>query len=162
MARIYKPDLTDALTRFFLVAGENPSPDSLSEEVLFTFPFADAANKLINPVNSIASGLAGVQAIDHPVVPEHEYWLYHAIDGTHNDTTNRTVRLILFDPQTVFEVTIVRADNIANGAVQALARNIVVPPGWNLRVRAGVGGAFILTSNAMHTEHGLAQPVMNV
>ena len=162
MTRISKPDLTEALTKFFLTAGENPLPGDLAEEVLFTFPFADPANKLINPVTSIASGVAGIQVVDHPVVPDDQYWLYHAIDITHNDTTTRRARFFLFDPASVFEVCFDWVDPAFVSETRAARRNVVVPPGWNVRVRCTIGGAFILTSNAMHTEHGLAQPVMNV
>ena len=161
MTRISKPDLTESLTKFFLTAGENPSPGELSEEVLFTFPYADPANRLVNPVNSIASGVAGVTVIDHPVVPTDEYWLYHAVHASHNDTTARAINFVLFDPSTVFEVNFAGFTGVTQAQVVPV-RNVVVPPGWNIRVRAAVGGAFILTSNAMHTEHGLAQSVMNV
>ena len=161
MTTISKPELTAALVKFFLTSGENPAPGELAEEVLFTFPYADPVAQLSNPVNSIASAVAGVTVVTHPPVPDDEYWLYHAVAAIHNDSTARDIRFILNDVARVFELPI-HTELAVGQSVWASIRNVVVPPGWRIIVRCPVGGAFILTSNAMHTEHGLVQPVMNV
>ncbi len=160
MARISRPDVTNALVDFFLSAGENPTPSELSEEVLFTFPFSAPTTELTFATYEALAGPAGNPIVDLATVPAGEYWLYHTAEIDHNDI-DRPGWLALSDAGPGGGVVRIAFEQVITSTGFLVARNIVVPPGWRLRGQLDViTGTAVLVVRSMKTEHKIAQPLM--
>lgn len=160
MSKISRPDVTNALVDFFLSSGENPTPTELSEEVLFTFPFSAPTTQLRFAIHEVVSSAVGVNLINFATVPDGEYWLYHAVDITHNDPINRPAFVVLSDTVGGNVVRVAFFDQLKSTGYLTV-RNIVVPPLWRLRGQLStIGATEIVTMRGMKTEHKIAQSLM--
>ena len=159
MARISRNDLTDSLVKFFLSSGEDPTPDSLSSEVLLTYPFAYPGAAFDNILSQELLGAAASTDIKSAVVSDGFFEFNHYISVSLDDTSNRNVRLFI-ETAAGHLIAIANDESIKLLGVIAIS-NVIVPNGARLFAEADAMGAGKQISIArMFTTHKNGTPVL--
>jgi len=159
MSRISRFDLTDSLVSFFLSSGEDPTPDSLSSEVLLTYPFAyPGANFDVLRFETL-TGAASSTDIRSTAVAEGFFEFSHYVAASTDDTSNMIINLFLESASS--DLVAIGVDESIKLGGKVLVSNVIVPPGARLFAESdGINAGKFMFLNRVFTTHKIGTPVL--